>query len=299
MINVDEIKEKILQTLEQKGPSLPVTLASAVQLSPIFTSAILSELLNIQKVKISSLKIGSSPLYFLPGQEIMLEDFLDHMGGVNKTAYNKLKENRVLLDEVQDPAIRVALRSIKDFAVPIKFKDKLYWKYFKIRNEEVQNILTNISGTEEKVEMKGKIGNFEQERVEPKSETKIESKEEHEERPLLELKKPKLKIKKQNEFFEEVKDFLLKKDIEFVKEISIDRKEIVGKIRINSDFGKLVFLLIAKDKKKPQQADIMMAYQKSIEEKMPCYLLTFEEMSKKTKEFLEDYKNLVKVGQIV
>ncbi len=291
MINVEQVRDKILRILKEKGPALPVTLASAVGLSPIFTSAILSELLHMQKIKISSMKIGSSPLYFLPGQESQLENFDDYLGGAEKTAYLKLKENKILEDEIQEPAIKVALRAIKDFAVPFKFRDKLYWKYFLVSNEEVEGILVKPKEArvvEEKKEsdtLSNKLGNE-------------KDSGEKENRVLSGLRKPKVK-KNSREFFDKVSEFLFKNDIEFLEEISVERKEVIGKIRINSDFGKLVFLLIAKDKKKPQQADIMMAYQKVMEEKLPCYLLTYEEPSKKMLEFLKDYGGLVRVGRIV
>jgi len=295
MINVEEVKNKILAYLNEKGPALPVTLSSVVQLSLIFTSAILSEMLNIQKIKISHMKIGSSPLYFLPGQEMQLENFIDNLSGVEKTAYLKLKQEKILQDDLQEPAIRVALRSIKDFAIPFKFQENLYWKYFTIQTSEIQFLLkpqASLSQTQSPHMSLPSSISQEKSTIPQQLAQQSESK-----KPLSKVaKKP--KPQKSNEFIEHIKSFLEKKDIELLKEISSDKRELIGKIRINSGFGKLIFLLIAKNKKKLQQSDITLAYQKAIEEKMPCYILAYEEPSKKTLEFLEFYKNIIKIDKI-
>jgi len=295
MINGEEVKNKILAYLNEKGPALPVTLPSVVQLSLIFTSAILSEMLNIQKIKISHMKIGSSPLYFLPGQEMQLENFIDNLSGVEKTAYLKLKQEKILQDDLQEPAIRVALRSIKDFAIPFKFQENLYWKYFTIQTSEIQFLLkpqASLSQTQSSPMSLPSSISQEKSTIPQQLAQQSESK-----KPLLKIAK-KSKPQKSNEFIEHIKSFLEKKDIELLKEISSDKRELIGKIRINSGFGKLIFLLIAKNKKKLQQSDITLAYQKAIEEKMPCYILAYEEPSKKTLEFLEFYKNIIKIDKI-
>jgi len=69
------IKEKILSIVNQKGPSLPAHIASKTGLSMLFASAFLSELLSEKKIKISNMKVGNSPLYYIPGQESQLENF--------------------------------------------------------------------------------------------------------------------------------------------------------------------------------------------------------------------------------
>ncbi len=129
MINVEQVKKQILNILDEKGPSLPVKISKEVKLSPMFTSAILAELTSSKEVKLSKLKVGSSPLYLVPTQEQKLEPFAeDNFKGAEKEAYMKLKQIKTLDDQAQPPAIRVALRSIRDFAVPIKHDEKIFWK---------------------------------------------------------------------------------------------------------------------------------------------------------------------------
>ena len=93
MINIEITKQKITNFLNQKGPSLPIQIAKQIEMTPMFTSAILSELTNIKQVKTSSLKVGSSPLYFLPGQEQQLENFADNFSGIEKEAFLKIQKD--------------------------------------------------------------------------------------------------------------------------------------------------------------------------------------------------------------
>ena len=134
--NPAEIKEKIMQVLMIRGPSIPVHIAKEIGQSILFTSAFLSELFSEKKIKQSNLRIGNSPAYFIQGQEFMLEKFSYHLKSREKDAFTLLKEKKFLIDEEQEPAIRVALRAIKDFAVPFQKNNKLIWRYFKIPENE-------------------------------------------------------------------------------------------------------------------------------------------------------------------
>jgi hypothetical protein len=113
-------KELILSSINTRGPSLPVHAARAANLSILFASAFLSELFAEGKVKMSRMKVGSSSLYYLSGQEAKLENFVEYLNSREKEAFYLLKKEKILSDEIQEPAIRVALRAISDFAIPIK-----------------------------------------------------------------------------------------------------------------------------------------------------------------------------------
>ena len=294
MINIEEIKTKIIEIINQRGPVLPVHVSREINLSPTFASAILAELSNERRIKISNMKVGSSPLYFLPNQENQLENFLDNIEGIRKTALLKLKQNKILKDEGQEPAIRVALRSIRDFAIPLRFQEKIIWKYFTVSNNEAEDLLKK---NEKPVVIQKHINNNLGKTPEHLSQKEpIQEKE-----PVLKKEQTKPKIKttqKTEKFLEEIKNFLLAKDIELLKEISTDKKEITGITRINSDLGKVYFLMVAKDKKRITEADLTVAYQRAMHEKMPCLFISYGEPSKKTQEWLESYKNIIKIMKI-
>ena len=57
MISVDNIKLKIIEFLKTNGPALPVKIAKAIEMDPVFASAILSELTSAKKVKLTNMKV--------------------------------------------------------------------------------------------------------------------------------------------------------------------------------------------------------------------------------------------------
>jgi len=142
MIDVQEKKNEITKFLEESGPSLPVQVARAIKMDPVFASAILSELISSGKIKTSHMKIGASPLYLIPGQEKKLEKKSEHLKQAEKEAQEKLKKEKIIFDESESPTNRVALRNIKDFAIPFKLKEKIIWKYAFISQEEVNEALS-------------------------------------------------------------------------------------------------------------------------------------------------------------
>lgn len=149
MQNTGEIKDKIVQFLENTGPSLPVHIASNIQQNSLFTSAFLSELLAERRIKTSNMRIGSSPLYMIQGQEAQLEKFQDSIKGKEKEALVLLKENKFLKDKDQLAPIRIALRMIKDFAKPFKKNDEIIWRYFTISENEYNSEKTEEAKQQE------------------------------------------------------------------------------------------------------------------------------------------------------
>ena len=133
-------KEKIINFVKNKGPSLPVHLAKEINSNLLFTGAILSELLSDKILKLSHLKIGTSHLYMMPGQDLMLENFFHYLNTREKEAFSLLKEKSILEDDLQTPVIRVALRSIKDFALPFKSDNKLFWRFFSVSEDKVRQL---------------------------------------------------------------------------------------------------------------------------------------------------------------
>ena len=83
-----ETNERILILLKERGPILPVQASKEINENILMTSARLSELLTSKRIKISNLKIGGSPLYYLSGQEHKLQNFPENLNGVEKKAYD-------------------------------------------------------------------------------------------------------------------------------------------------------------------------------------------------------------------
>jgi len=112
---MESIYEKVLSFIKANGPSLPIQIAKVMEKDTFFAGAILSDLLAKRAIKITTAKIGGSPLYYLPDQNDKLSKLYDHLPLREKEAYSLLQEKKVVNDSELQPAIRVALQMLKDF----------------------------------------------------------------------------------------------------------------------------------------------------------------------------------------
>ena len=138
-------QELILNTIKMKGPVIPNQIAKVIETDILFASAHLSELVSSNKLKISNTKIGSSPVYYLPGQESRLQELYKYLNDKQQKAFGMLKEKKILKDDQLEPVIRVALRAIKDFAVPLQItinnEKILFWKWYMLSNDEAGTLI--------------------------------------------------------------------------------------------------------------------------------------------------------------
>ena len=287
MLNALEIKEKIISILRRRGPSLPVHISKEIGLSILFTSAFLSELFSEKKIKMSNMRVGSSPVYFLQEQEPKLENFSQHLKSREKDALILLKEKKFLKDSEQEPAIRIALREIKDFAIPFEKNSELLWRFFTISETELE---------EKPQEIKPVISIVEIEKKQDSEELKIFE----EKIPLAKIKPKEKKAKKSkpkktdDKFFNKVKEFLSKRSTEISDIESVSKKELILKIK-NSEGESL---LVAYNKKKITEKDIIKAQKKSSELALQYTILSLGEIPKKTQSLIEALKNLSSIEKI-
>lgn len=138
-----------------KGPSIPVWVAKHIGTNILFSSAMLGELASKGKLKISSVKIGGSPLYYIPGQESDLQQYSKNLHNKEQKAYELLKEEKILRDKQLEPVIRVALRGIKDYAVALEvgFNGgvEIFWKWYLLSKEEAQTMISQIINPQQAV----------------------------------------------------------------------------------------------------------------------------------------------------
>lgn len=286
--NTREIKDKIVSFLRMKGPSLPVHIAGQIESDILFSSAFLAELVSEKKVKISHMRVGSSPLYFLPGQEFMLERFSPNLKSREKDAFVLLKEKKFLQDSEQQPAIRVALREIRDFAIPFKAEDAIIWRYFLIPEEEFRKPVKIPETKEETKEEKEKLlGIFDEVKEEKKEKIKPKI-------PKKTKGTAKRKSTKDEKFFMTVKEFLSKKNLELLDIENFGKKEIILRI---SDQGEEK-LLVACNKSKISEIDILKANKKASELKLPYIVLGIGGPLKKLENLLEALVNLSSVEKL-
>jgi hypothetical protein len=245
-------------------------------MNTIFTSAFLGELVSDKKLLIANMKVGGSPIYFIPGQEPKLESFGEkYLGGKEKEAFNLLKGKKVLKSSTQDPSIRVALASLKDFAKQEQKETGLYWKYF-THKEEVPEPKPKETPKVEKL----KIEIFDK----PK-ETK---------KPTKKKAVKKTSNKANEKFFNKVKEHLIQKSVHISGIEGFSKTDLTLKIRQNER----ELLLIAFNKKRIDEKDIIKAHKKAQEFNLPYKILCLGEQTKKLNDFVYAIRSLEKIEKI-
>jgi hypothetical protein len=288
-----ETNERILSLVREKGPILPVQASKEINENILMTSARLSELLTSKQIKISNLKIGGSPLYYSQGQEHKLQNFTDNLNGVERKAYNLLSQNKILKDSEQEPAIRVALRQIKDFAVPLqvnyKNKIEIFWKWYLVENKEMELLIKNRLSEKKEATSEKKLQK-QQERI---SQEKLLDAPQEEIHKKEEIKKIKKTIDK-DLFLKNIHNFFNKSRINIIEKYDIKgNTEIDFLIGIQTLIGNLKYFCKSKNKKKISDADLSSAVIQSQSKNLPLLFLTNGILTKKAQEMLNnEFKNI-------
>lgn len=316
-------REEILKIIRMKGPLLPVQLAKALETSILFASAMLSELVSANILKISTVKIGGSPIYYLPEQRSRLQEFSKHLPQKEKEAYDLLRQKRVLRDLRQEPAIKVALRNMKDYAWPlhvsVNSNKELFWKWYLLSKEEATITIKNLLGIkekkpEEKVEKapepikketpkvaEGKEKAVEEQkekvvekRVEQKPEEKVLAQHNPEQKPLEQPKKEFPKEKPVENFLWKILGFFTKNNIKVLNKEIIRKNEVDFIIELQTAVGILKYYCKAKSKKKIGDGDLSSAYVQGQLRKLPVLFLSCGEPTKRAKEMLgKEFQNII------
>ena len=168
-------RDEILKIIRSKGPVLPVQVSKEIGTSILFGSAMLSELVSAKFLKVSTVKIGGSPLYYLPEHAPRLQDFSKHLPQKEREAYAILKEKKVLRESAQEPAIKVALKNLKDFAWPLQVtvnnSKEIFWRWYLLSNEDAGSMIKDALG------LNGAVPAEEKEAVQPEAKENIAEKE--------------------------------------------------------------------------------------------------------------------------
>lgn len=279
----NDVHKKIIRILENKGPSLPIQLAKEIRIDSLFISAFLSELTDEKTIKVSHLKVGGSPLYLLPGQEPLLEKYKKYLHPREAEAFILLKEKKVLKDSEQTPTTRVALRSIRDFAIGFKKGEEIFWRYTFASESEIMQIL---KPKKERPIIKTRSIKKSKEKI-------IETFQ----NPLIIKTKTKKKQKPKSEFILKVIQ-ILNSNYKIIEEKDYKAKEYNCIIQINSNLGPINFLTQAKNKKTISETDLKKLLSNSQSIPLPALMLHTGKLGKKAQEFAEKYSSILKTKRI-
>jgi len=325
MQNTEEIKKRIITLLQNRGPCLPVQISREMRMDTLIISAFLSELIDSKKIIMSNLKVGGTHLYLLSGQEPMLENFQQYLHPKEQEALESLKKNRILKDSQQDPAIRVALRSIKDFSFSFKKDEDFYWRYLTVTEQEVKDILEpikpeiKISQKEVKEEIKPEVKIELKEEIKESSEVKTSEKKDSNEKKREKIKKPEKdltlpkfenplalkpkepkpqKIKPKSDFALKVIEFLEKNKFIIIEEKEYKTKEYNCISQIKTELGPIDFLTQAKDKKTISESDLDLLLRQAQTIPLPALMIYPENLNKKAIEYEKKYYSILKTKKL-
>ena len=266
--NVDAEKSRIISFIGRTGPIVANTIAKSLSINSFLTSALLSELVNNKQLNSSFIRVGGSPLYFLDGQEEQLERFTNYLGHKEKEAYELLKKEGVLQEKLLGPAIRVAIRDVKDFAVPLSVnkggEEILFWKFrfFKDSDAKIRDMLKDVK--------------------EEKALVKEEQPEKKPDKPKKERKKP------ANPGIEKVLEkWAAENSITITELLGAKGKDAKAKIKVKTDIGEIDFLLVLKNKKTISEPDLAWAYQEGVNMKMPVVFLSPGKVNNQIQTYLD------------
>jgi len=287
-------REKILEFIKLKGPVLPVQISKEIGSNILMAGAHLAELTATNKLKISTIKIGSSPLYYLHGQEAMLQKFAENMNDKEKKAFDLLNQNKILRDSEQEPVIRVALREIKDFAIPLNVNynnyKEIFWKWYLTDNEEAEQLIKSKLDIQKPIEKK-----IEQETIQKQEQQRIEEKQLPIQKQLKEKSKETKKYKqreKEDNLLNNIMKFLEKNKINVISTEVIKRNlEIDFIVEIPSVFGNLQYYCKAKNKKSISDSDLSNAYVKGQLKRLPVLVLSSGDLTAKAQEMISKELN--------
>jgi len=290
--NIQELRNQILEIVKKEGPVLPAQISQKVVSNVLFTSAILSDLVRQNQIKISKAKIGSSPVYYIKGQEYKLQMLHKHLSEKPRKIYDLLKEKKVLRDKELEPWQRVAVREIKDFAtmlnVNFQNNQEIFWKWYLTSDEEAKQKITDILKKEmpEKKEEPKKEEVKEEKKEEHKKEREEHKKEEkkEEQKKLKEEKKP----EKIDRFYGLINTYFTENRIRILEEKTLRKNtEYEFIIEIPSALGNLRYFVKAKNKKKIGDAELNMAYTNGEGKKLPTLFVSTGDLTKKAEKYLE------------
>ena len=270
-----------------RGPVLPVQVSKDNHTNIIFAGALLSELVKDKAIKITNVKCGGSPFYYMDGQEAMLQRLSSFLPKKEQEAYEFIRDNKVVRDNVIEPWQRVALRSIRDYAFPLDVKVgegvERFWKWYLLSNDEAEVLIRNILHIKEEIEEE-KV----EEQIEKPVDVKIEVSEQSKLKEIETKEIVKKVVKVEDNFYNSLKKYLSRSKIVVEKEDILKKsKEFNLIIAVPSSIGELRYYVKAKSKKTINDADLSLAYSEGQDFKLPILFLTNGKLTKKGRVYLD------------
>lgn len=320
-----EYHDKILSMARLK-PVNPTEVARELHKDSYIASAMLSEMVQKGVLKISSIKVGSSPLYYDPEHPEHLMNYAEYLNEKDKKTYFFLKEKKVLRENALDPLSRVCVKNLKDFARPLEVafggSKEIFWKWYLLSDAEAEPIIRNILAIQSNAEKQEQHAPLPAPEPQPqpsppepepappepvpaeqsKSKSK-KAKRKTKKKPIETQKRivdkikemiaPAKPIKGSAAFLEELGRYFSRNGITVVEQLGQKRKsEFEFIVAVESSVGLLNYYCHAKDKKRIGDADLSNAFVQGQLLKLPVLFLTTGNLTKTAEKISKDFKGV-------
>lgn len=274
--------ERVLRLVAARGPLLPITVAKELGCNTVLASAMLAQLVAEKKLKISSTKIGGSPVYYLSGQEASLQSLASYLNEKDRQVFGLLRSRGVLRDSELSPLQRVSLRSaLRDFAIPLEVRlgerAELFWKWYLLSESEAEAAIRTALLPE--------LPRQQEQAAQPQARAQQET--------VLAAKMPTVarKVRGEDAWLEKVKRFLKEKGVSILRFESVRRgSEVDLWLVVPSALGEIEHYCKAKSKRRVDEADLRNAFAAAQLSKLPGMLLTDGELTRAAAKALDKFK---------
>ncbi len=302
--------EDILHAVKNRGPIIPLEIRSILGKGDSITiGAALSSTVARGQVKITNVKKGGSPFYYVPGQEVNLEKLGVYLNEKDRRTFAYLKEKKIIRDSEEEPLTRVSLRNIPDFAkkIPriVEGQEEFFWRWFLVPEDEALFLIEKKLNPELYKEKEVKKEVVEEKVFVPEQRVAQKVVRQRREKVIPFVQEVQVSLPAVNEY-----DFFAENSDEFLSNIKdfFDKNKIIVKesklIRKGSDFefvilmdtpvGKAEYFCKAKGKKRCNEGDLSQAYLQGQFRRLPVLFLTNGEITIKAKDKLStDFKGLL------
>ncbi|MBN1923848.1 MAG: hypothetical protein JW791_03765 [Nanoarchaeota archaeon] len=285
------MKSKIVELIKSLGPIVPSEITSKLESNSVIISALISELIKEGVVKYSHKKIGSSPLYYLPGQENEVRKRLTpELKIPERKIVEFFDEKKLVLKNNLSPQQRFMVDDLKDFITPLTLningEDKIFYKHYSISTQAIYDDMNKKKIKPAKVKSEGEkvkqMSLFNSPAA--KTENKIKNQE-----VLVEAKN-------ELESFDDLSDqFFTQYNLTLLESEVIKKgKEANFVVKAGYRIPQKYFVKYYK-KKNLNEKDVSKAYADSQVKKMPCLIITIGKFSKKAEKLSESLGNFVNI----
>ncbi|MDO8556633.1 MAG: hypothetical protein Q7R96_05675 [Nanoarchaeota archaeon] len=283
----EQFKFNVYETVKRKGPVVPAQISKDVGRDTFFVGAILSDLLREKKVLFSKAKIGGSSVYYVAGQESKLDILFNYLPMKEKEAFTLLKKYQFVRDTELEPSIRVALRNLKDFAIPLNVNaagtQELFWKWHLLSDADAEKLLYERYLPQQP------------EAPQQLPETTLQPLQKTPEHPVplpltTEPQKKKTKPGGPDLFEQQLAVYFTNKNITPLNHAVIKKNKTHDyTIQLPTPVGTVLAYAYADNKKKVNDEDLTHAYNQASMRKLPLLYITPGNLSKKTQQFKEQH----------